>query len=1618
MKNGNHRPYLTRKATSARRGLRVVFVSLLIVTSAVAVGLAGRASAGGRARVTQLSQAPKIATVRRATPQQPPQEAEQISANVRQQISALMAEKAARTPAQRKMDSNLIYAAKMARGEQVAAGLDRLEVDVPSTGDGRVVVDITAKVDGALLARLKELGAEVLISHPQYRSIRAEVSLDTVEAIAALSKVIHIRPMDEAEVRRQDAPPSGTPVFNPEQLLTTRPGLETRRETITKKIAAALEEFELNAYSVGVNGVRKSEADTTMRAAVARNTYGFNGTGIKIGVLSDGVRALAAAQAAGDIGPVTVVPGQSGTSAGQCATTTLCDEGTAMLELVHDLAPGAQLYFATALGGSANFATNIRTLRDTYDCDIIIDDIFYFAESPFQDGQAPSVVSPTNGGIVTQAVNDVTADGALYFSSAGNSGNDNDGTSGVWEGDFVDGGPAAAPIGAANGNVHTFPAEGATPAQNFNVLTVASGPVILNWSDPLGASSNDYDLYALNAAGTTVVAASTGGQDGNDDPFEGFNSPAAGSRIVIVKFTGAARFLRVTTNRGQLTVDTPGATSGHACAAAAFGVAATPASGAFPGPHDSGDVVETFSSDGPRKLFFQPDGTPFTPGNVLATGGITRQKPDVTGTDATSVTGAGGFPITFGGTSAAAPHVGAVAALLKSANPALTPAQIRTALQSTSIDIEAPGTDRDSGTGIVMADAAMASLGLTASAANVSVGTVVADAVGGNGNGYIEPGERGTLAVQLLNTGNAPATAVTATISTTTPNVFITPPASRSYPDIAATNGTSASATPFEFVLQTGATYGVSIDFVVTVVYNGTTRTFPITIPTGRMANISTTLDTTAPPTPPEATLATTGTQVGRLNFTFPISSCGTTKTNPGSTSALARRYDSYTFTNTSASTICVTVLFTFSNSALLHAVAYVPTFVPATPALNYAGDGGGSATNGAGTAQLFSFNVPAGQTFTVVVSESNQNGGLNVPYSLRVSGLPAEAVPANGAPVITAPGGQTTPEDTPLVFSTANSNAISVADPDAGSNPLKVTLQSTNGTLTLSGTTGLSFTTGDGTADSNMVFTGSASNINAALEGMTYTPAPGYNGPANVQIDVDDQNFTGTGGPQTDSENVPITVTAVNDLSVSDVEAAEGNTGTTAFTFTVSLEAPAGPGGVTFNASTADGTATAGSDYVGFSNQPGSIAEGQSSTTVTVQVNGDTTQEPNETFFVNITNITGAQAGDPQGLGTILNDDGAPSAGQVIISEFRLRGADPDGAGALTGSDDEFIEIYNTTDSDFVVADRAPVTLGTAGWAIASSDAPLTPKYVIPAGTPLAGSEAAGDILDRVGFAVSGSPYVEGAGLTPANGISTAVEHSFVRKMPVGQPQDTNDNEADFAFVSTDGGLYNGKQSTLGAPGPENTESPVERNAQFGGFMLDASQPSTSAPNRVRDLTSDPANNSTFGTMTLRRRFTNNTGAAVSSLRFRIIILTGFPVTDPASADLRMRSSADETVSGVADPTTCSPLSSPCAVTVLGTTLETPPAQPNGGGLNSSLSVGGVAPPTPAGSVSSKKKLVRAMERETGAGTGMALTMEPSDTIPLAAPLANGESINVQFLFGIQKTGKYRFYINVEALP
>ncbi|MBB6257829.1 uncharacterized protein YhjY with autotransporter beta-barrel domain [Xanthomonas arboricola] len=139
------------------------------------------------------------------------------------------------------------------------------------------------------------------------------------------------------------------------------------------------------------------------------------------------------------------------------------------------------------------------------------------------------------------------------------------------------------------------------------------------------------------------------------------------------------------------------------------------------------------------------------------------------------------------------------------------------------------------------------------------------------------------------------------------------------------------------------------------------------------------------------------------------------------------------------------------------------------------------------------------------------------------------------------------------------------------------------------------------------------------------------------------------------DTITVNITITPNQPtLSINNVSVNEGNAGTTNATFTVSLSQPAGAGGVSFDIATADGTATAGVDYVASSLTGQTIPAGSSSATFTVLVNGDTLSEPNETFFVNVSNVTGASVGDGQGQGTIVNDDALPalSIDDVSVNE------------------------------------------------------------------------------------------------------------------------------------------------------------------------------------------------------------------------------------------------------------------------------------------------------------------------------------------------------------------------------
>lgn len=447
---------------------------------------------------------------------------------------------------------------------------------------------------------------------------------------------------------------------------------------------------------------------------------------------------------------------------------------------------------------------------------------------------------------------------------------------------------------------------------------------------------------------------------------------------------------------------------------------------------------------------------------------------------------------------------------------------------------------------------------------------------------------------------------------------------------------------------------------------------------------------------------------------------------------------------------------------------------------------------------------------------------------------------------------------------------------------------------------------------------------------------------------------------------------------------------------------------------------------------RPGTLAFDTTATaTIIVRVNNDT---PRDTTISNT--VTGvSDTFDPDTLNnsaTALTAVIGPFAGDILISEFRLSGPDPNGAA------NEFIEIYNNTDTPIAVS----TTDDSSGWAVAASDGIV--RFVIPNGTIIparghflgvnsngyslssypSGNDGANpttatgdatytlDIPENTGIAIfrtsdtqnfstatrldavgstaeANTLYKEGTGLPAINPVMTG-EYAFVRDTcgkggstttlgacPTnGLPKDTDNNAADFYFVDANA-TSAGAGQRLGAPGPENLSSPAQQNAVVAVLNLDQTVGAAASPNRVRNQTPDAANNSTFGTIDFRRRVVNLTGLPVTRLRFRIVDLSTFPVP-VGFADLRARTSTDVTVNGVNDANTCPGGVTPCTITVLGTTLEQPPAQSNGGGFNSSLSSG---------------------------------------TVTLLTPLAAGDSINLRFLFGVQQTGSFKFYFNVELL-
>ena len=557
--------------------------------------------------------------------------AREIAPEALEQIATLIEEKQARTAVERKIDSHLLRELAARRGDALLERLPDLRVTRHADAGGAVLLDLEAKVDDDLLDWIETLGGTVHSAFARWDAVRAILPIDRLHELAGHEQVRSLRPAD---------------VYMTQMLNTT-------------------------------------EGDVAHAADDARATFNVDGSGVKVGSMSDSVDALGDLQASGDLPPgVTVLPGQSGNPG--------TSEGTALMEIVHDMAPGAELFFATGGGGQAQMAQNILDLADA-GCSVIVDDVLYFAEPVFQDG------------IIAQAVDTVAAAGVAYFSAAGNSGNLAAGTAGVWEGDYS-GIALPGPLAGLGISAHDF--GGGT---NSNELTFDTPFFItLQWSDAFGASANDYDLYLLDAALTTVLAASTNVQSGTQNPFEFIDSTASddtGNRIVVVKFGGDDRFIHANTHRGQLAEATDGQIFGHPAAEGAIAVAAVNVATAGGGEFTGGaaNPVEPFSSDGPRRIFFEADGTPVEGRGVQPS--KSRDVPDIAAADGVSTATPGFNP--FFGTSASAPHGAGIAALVKEILSSLNAVGMDQRTKRDALDIEDPGADKVSGSGIPMADDAI-----------------------------------------------------------------------------------------------------------------------------------------------------------------------------------------------------------------------------------------------------------------------------------------------------------------------------------------------------------------------------------------------------------------------------------------------------------------------------------------------------------------------------------------------------------------------------------------------------------------------------------------------------------------------------------------------------------------------------------------------------------------------------------------------------------------------------------------------------------------------------------------------------------------------------------------------
>ncbi|MEM7008995.1 MAG: S8 family serine peptidase [Thermodesulfobacteriota bacterium] len=435
-------------------------------------------------------------------------------------------------------------------------------------------------------------------------------------------------------------------------------------------------------------GAVQTEGDAAMMADDARSMFGVDGTGVKIGVISDGVDELATSQAAGELPTVTVGdPGEG-------------NEGTAMLEIVTDVAPGAELYFHTGFTTTLDFLAAIDFFIDN-GVDIIVDDLGYLTQPYFQHGS------------LAQKYEDANDLGIITASAVGNNRLEH------YEAPFLDDGGFIE-----SQTLHNFGVVAGGGNDVGMTMTIPAGGrlvAFLQWSEPFGSATSEYRLEVRDSLDFEILALGFEFNPGDPLNIVIFDNPSLINPrqvdLEVALLSGTPQTIEINFNGNEIVNEF------NVPMGSIFGHPATVHLGSAAFEWNTPNTIEPFSAEGPVALINPIDAVLSSEGGSTSVApSIFLNKPDIAGPDGVS-TSTDGFE-TFFGTSAAAPHVAAVAALVEEArrdavmvaaasNPELVSNNAETvvnAILNTAVDIGAAGFDFRAGNGRIDALAAVQSV--------------------------------------------------------------------------------------------------------------------------------------------------------------------------------------------------------------------------------------------------------------------------------------------------------------------------------------------------------------------------------------------------------------------------------------------------------------------------------------------------------------------------------------------------------------------------------------------------------------------------------------------------------------------------------------------------------------------------------------------------------------------------------------------------------------------------------------------------------------------------------------------------------------------------------------------